>query len=302
MAVDGIAFKDTFSVVVSLLKYNAGEDENVAVFRGFYIGMYDADDKQFSNEDCYAIVNSVVPKGHDSRFCDFFNFEYSAVSKIRVSHLLATEAALQFFENSLKKGGFAINKIYNVILSDSHMNDLHYVHDGLKSVEDCKKMLLYVRDSYLEAKGVDWLKRLEDDPTEMTKCPTEVLQKIKPKMANVKKMGILDENNKVLKFKQFNDSRVWEPLRKKVIDYNMPNVGKQSDYLMTVKEEIANILKNLFKFDQNIVDDIQNKIWLELKNEWQEILDDSLVNWDTPSVCAQKCLTKMKEFIPSIQV
>lgn len=105
---------------------------------------------------------------------------------------------------------------------------------------------------------------------------------------------------KILKFKQFNDSRVWELKRKKVAPHNMPNIGKQSDYLTTVKEEIGNILKNLFKFDQAIIDTIQNKIWLELKSDWQDILDDSLVNWDTPTVCAQKCLTRMKEFIPLI--
>ena len=298
--VDGINFKDTFSVVVSILKYN---DEDVAgSFSGFYVGMYDGDDKQFSNADCYAIVNSVVPKGQDFLFCEFFNYEYSRNEKIRVASNINTDQAFESFGHSLKQGGFTIKDIYNVILPDVTKNETIYVHDGLKSIDDCKKIFLYVRDAYLEAKGFDWIKRLTNDPTEITKCPGEIMKKIKPKMANVKKMGILDENSKVLSFQQFNDSRVWEPIRKKIADYNMPNVGKQADYLVTVKEEIANILKNLFKFDQNIVDDIQNKIWLELKGEWQDILDDSLVNWDTPSVCAQKCLTKMKQFIPSIQV
>lgn len=105
----------------------------------------------------------------------------------------------------------------------------------------------------------------------------------------------------IKKFHQFNDSRVWEPKRKPVVPHNMPNIHRQNDYLSTVREEIDDILKNIYNFDSLNIEKIQNAIWLQFKQDWQDILDDSLVNWDTPKICAQKCLTRMKEFIPELK-
>ncbi len=102
-------------------------------------------------------------------------------------------------------------------------------------------------------------------------------------------------------YNTYNDSLVWELKRKKISPHNMPPADRQADYLATVKEEIAILLKKIYNFDKAKIDEIQQKIWLELKNEWQQILDDSLVNWDTPSICAQKCIKHLKEFLPFLE-
>ena len=102
-------------------------------------------------------------------------------------------------------------------------------------------------------------------------------------------------------FQAFNDNLVWELKRKPVKPHNMPDVDRQRDYIETVKEEIASILVKIYEFDADKIKRIQDHIWLELKNEWQHILDDSLVNWDTPSVCAQKVLTFAKEYMPFME-
>lgn len=147
----------------------------------------------------------------------------------------------------------------------------------------------------------NWKIILDKDPELVTICPEDILKFIHPKLVKPKEIGILDESVHIKSFQQFNDSRVWEPKRKEVVPHNMPNIARQNDYIITVKEEIENTLRTIYQFDQKTISEIQNKIWLELKSEWQDVLDDSLVNWDTPSVCAQKCLMKLKPFIPFME-
>lgn len=102
-------------------------------------------------------------------------------------------------------------------------------------------------------------------------------------------------------FQTYNDSLVWELKRKSISPHNMPDTTRQRDYIMAVKEEIGNLLEKIYKFDKANIAAIQKRIWQELKADWQSVLDDSLVNWDTPAICAQKCITTLKEFFPFLE-
>lgn len=87
----------------------------------------------------------------------------------------------------------------------------------------------------------------------------------------------------------------WEPERRPVDDRHMPAEKDKKLYLKSVKEEITSLLKSLYKLDNEDIKEIQSKIWKDLKNDWKDILDDCLVNWDTPDTCAQKCLNQLAD-------
>lgn len=305
-------FPDTFSVAVGLnysdengidqflrmYKDIHGEDIDIEKSKDLFFGrlvhfstnIYDGD-QVLSDDNAPNEITGYTSNGKD--FAEYFKYNKNVQNFIG-------KASVELLKKELLAKNFKKNDLYNVFknCTDTGENEF-YVLDKIKSIDECKQLFLFIREMFLKAKALEWNIILEKNPDLIGNCPLDILRYVKPKLKTAIDMGILDESSKIQTFKQF-DSRVWDLKRKAVKPHNMPNIARQNDYLQTVKEEIAQILKNIYNFSQQNIDIIQNSIWLDLKAEWQDILDDSLVNWDTPQVCAQKCLTKMKEFIPLI--
>jgi hypothetical protein len=74
----------------------------------------------------------------------------------------------------------------------------------------------------------------------------------------------------------------------------MPNDENKKLYQKSVGEEISDILKSVYELSDDEITKIQTDIWTKYINEWKHILIDSMVNWDTPSQCAQKIINFIK--------
>jgi hypothetical protein len=285
-----IIFKEAISMSIGFHYDDKSEDY---VFSHCAVNFYDPDLPIFEEGNDLVEMMSFsfrdYPMYHHS-FNEFFGFD-------RVPLRFQYRKNLEMFHKSILTLHFQKESLLST-LKHLQAEDQTFILEDLDFAK-VKNLILNIKKFYIDAQCVDWIESLQEGVTDIDKCPKEILDIIKPKISKIKDIGMLGE--RIQSFQQFNDSRVWELKRKAVVPHNMPDVNKQNDYLPTVKEEIENILKNLYKFDQSKIDKIQNVIWLELKNEWQDILDDSLVNWDTPSICAQKCLTRMKEFLPFIK-
>lgn len=99
----------------------------------------------------------------------------------------------------------------------------------------------------------------------------------------------------IVNFFEFAKRFKWEPERRPVDDRHMPKEKDKKEYLQAVKEEISSLLDSLYKLEKDHIQEIQDKIWNDFKYDWKDILDDCLVNWDTPDTCAQKCLNQLAD-------
>lgn len=96
--------------------------------------------------------------------------------------------------------------------------------------------------------------------------------------------------------KTFNEYRdfVWDPIRKPINPEYMPDEENIRLYKDAVKDEIDKILDTIYQLGPKDNEKIQYAIWTTHIDEWKDVLDDCLVNWDTPAQCAQRCINKMK--------
>jgi len=100
--------------------------------------------------------------------------------------------------------------------------------------------------------------------------------------------------NNIKTFNEFSRAYVWEPMRVPSEDRYMPNKQNEELYKKAVKEEIEEVLKSVYKLSDNDIKKFQDTIWNKHFDDWKDILVDSMVNWDTPSQCAQKIVNKTK--------
>lgn len=100
--------------------------------------------------------------------------------------------------------------------------------------------------------------------------------------------------NNIKSFNEYKRDFVWDPIRKPIDPQYMPDESNIAEYKQSVKEEIHDLLLNTYQLGPNDIEKIQEVLWKTNIKDWKDILDDCLVNWDTPAQCAQRCLTKMK--------
>jgi len=91
-----------------------------------------------------------------------------------------------------------------------------------------------------------------------------------------------------------NRSYVWEPIRIPSEERYMPDDENKKLYQKSVIEEISEILKTVYELSDKEIIKIQKDIWSKYFKDWKHILVDSMVNWDTPSQCAQKIINVIK--------
>lgn len=97
-------------------------------------------------------------------------------------------------------------------------------------------------------------------------------------------------------FNEFYGDLVWDPKRKPVDPRLMPSEDNRKLYSKAVREEINKVLVDVYQLGDNDIMKIQDVIWDSNFENWKDVFDDCLVNWDTPENCAQKAVTKMKSF------
>jgi len=102
--------------------------------------------------------------------------------------------------------------------------------------------------------------------------------------------------NNIKSFNEFSNF-VWEPKRVPNEEQYMPDQKNADMYKKSVEDALISMLTDLYQLDGKTAKQVNKIIWTTYLKEWENVLKDCLVNWDTPEICAQKCINSLKSFL-----